>query len=262
VAVIAAVHGPTRVAARGRLGLYSAASGDDVDVSGACSSNCFDIAFRKKRKFVHQTLYMGCRQRISDCCSQHSTQSASEPPDRGKISKSLRRSLGRAQGLLHLISAWASAQGLGFGQILERGPAYLLVLKANHGKGFLAVWECCDQRCFACGATVKPMFDAFNDSLGRLVRQRVFVCPEAANLEALDGWPRLRTVLAVEIIHTPSCSQNWWVKPIAPVGGTISAGDFRWVGHTNLPKSHITTWCKQCRSAGSGLGCHINDVST
>jgi hypothetical protein len=68
VAVIAAVHGPTRVAARGRLRLYSAASGDDVDVSGACSSNRFDIAFRKKRKFVHQTLYMGCRQHIIERC--------------------------------------------------------------------------------------------------------------------------------------------------------------------------------------------------
>jgi len=50
------------------------------------------------------------------------------------------------------------------------------------------VQECCDQHCFARGATVKPMLDAFDDSRGHLVRRRVFVCPEAAGLEALDAW--------------------------------------------------------------------------
>ena len=43
------------------------------------------------------------------------------------------------------------------------------------------------------------MFDAFDDS--RLVRRRVFVCPQAASLEALRAWPGLRTVLAVETIR-------------------------------------------------------------
>jgi predicted transposase YbfD/YdcC len=47
----------------------------------------------------------------------------------------------------------------------------------------------------------RPVFDAFDDSHGRLVRRRVFVCPEAASLEALDAWPGLRTVLAVETIR-------------------------------------------------------------
>ena len=45
------------------------------------------------------------------------------------------------------------------------------------------------------------MFDAFDDSHGRLVRRRVFVCPQAASLEALDAWSGLRTVLAVETIR-------------------------------------------------------------
>ena len=45
------------------------------------------------------------------------------------------------------------------------------------------------------------MFDAFDDSHGRLVRRRVFVCPEAAALKALDAWSGLRTVLAVETIR-------------------------------------------------------------
>ena len=46
------------------------------------------------------------------------------------------------------------------------------------------------------------MFDAFDDSHGRLVRRRVFVCPQAASLEALRAWPGLRTVLAVETIRS------------------------------------------------------------
>jgi predicted transposase YbfD/YdcC len=156
--------------------------------------------------------------------------------------KTLRRSFGRTQGPLHLVSAWASEQGLALGQrevdgksneitaipalletlslnnsivtldamgcqktiaawILDRGADYLLVLKANHGKAFTAVQEHCDQHCFARGATGRPVFDAFDDSHGRLVRRRVFVCLEAATLEVLDAWPGLRTVLAVETIR-------------------------------------------------------------
>ena len=57
--------------------------------------------------------------------------------------------------------------------------------------------ECCERHCFARDATGKPVFDAFDDS--RLVRRRVFVCPEAAALKALDTG--LRTVLAVETIR-------------------------------------------------------------
>jgi hypothetical protein len=49
---------------------------------------------------------------------------------------------------------------------------------------------------------VKPVFDAFDDSHGRLVRRRVFVCPEAARLEALQAWPGLHTVLAIETIRS------------------------------------------------------------
>jgi predicted transposase YbfD/YdcC len=75
------------------------------------------------------------------------------------------------------------------------------VLKANHSKAFLAVKECCERHCFARDATAKPVFDAFDDSHGRLVRRRVFVCPEAADLKALDTWSGLRTVLAVETIR-------------------------------------------------------------
>jgi predicted transposase YbfD/YdcC len=182
-----------------------------------------------------------------EACFSAWVQSFAEAFDREVVAidgKTVRRSFdrGRTQGPLHLVSAWASEQGLVLGQrevdgksneitaipelletlslkncivtldamgcqkaiadrILERGADYLLVLKANHSKAFLAVKECCERHCFARGATAKPVFDAFDDSHGRLVRRRVFVCPEAAALKALDTWSGLRTVLAVETIR-------------------------------------------------------------
>jgi predicted transposase YbfD/YdcC len=183
-----------------------------------------------------------------EACFSKWAQSFTEAFDREVVAidgKTLRRSFdrGRAQGPLHLVSAWASEQGLVLGQrevdgksneitaipelletlalknsivtldamgcqktiadrILERGADYLLVLKANHGTAFAAVQEYCEQQCFAIGAKGRPVFDAFDDSHGRLVRRRVFVCPEAAGLEALEAWSGLRTVLAVESIRS------------------------------------------------------------
>jgi len=183
-----------------------------------------------------------------EVCFSAWAQSFAEAFDREVVAidgKTLRRSFdrGRAQGPLHLVSAWASEQGLVLGQrevdgksneitaipalletlslkncivtldamgcqktiagrILERHADYLLVLKANQGKAFRAIKEWCEQHCFARGATGRPAFDAFDDSHGRLVRRRVFVCPEAASLEALRAWPGLRTVLAVETIRS------------------------------------------------------------
>jgi predicted transposase YbfD/YdcC len=182
-----------------------------------------------------------------EACFSAWAQSFAEAFDREVVAidgKTVRRSFdrGRAQGPLHLVSAWASEQGLALGQrevdgksneitaipalletlslkncivtldamgcqktiadrILERDADYLLVLKANHSKTFRAVKECCERHCFARDATGKPVFDAFDDSHGRLVRRRVFVCPEAADLKALDTWSGLRTVLAVETIR-------------------------------------------------------------
>jgi predicted transposase YbfD/YdcC len=86
-------------------------------------------------------------------------------------------------------------------KIRARGADYLLVLKANHGRAFGAVREHFERTCFGRGSGGRPVFDAFDESHGRLVRRRVFVSPPAAGLEPLDGWPDLRTVLAVETIR-------------------------------------------------------------
>jgi predicted transposase YbfD/YdcC len=158
--------------------------------------------------------------------------------------KTVRRSFdrGREQSPLHLVSAWASEQGVVLGQrcvddksneitaipelleslalentlvtldamgcqkniaqrILDCKADYLLVLKANHGNAYAAVQRHFEQHCFGRNTTARAVFDAFDESHGRLVRRRVFVRSQAASLEALSGWPGLRTVLAVEAIR-------------------------------------------------------------
>lgn len=87
-------------------------------------------------------------------------------------------------------------------KILDRGADYLITLKANQGRMFAAVREHCDETCFGRTVVLRPVCDAFDDSHGRLVRRRVFACPQASTLEALRDWPGLHTVLAVETIRT------------------------------------------------------------
>jgi predicted transposase YbfD/YdcC len=87
-------------------------------------------------------------------------------------------------------------------KILERGADYLVTLKANQGKKHRAVQELCEATCFSRSATHRPVHDQFDDGHGRLVRRRVFACPEAMALEPLRDWPGLKTVLAVETIRS------------------------------------------------------------
>ena len=159
--------------------------------------------------------------------------------------KTVRRSGSRRHdhGPLHLVSAWASDQGLVLGQrevdgksneitavpelldtlhldgcivtldamgcqkniaakIRDGDADYLLVLKANHGRAFEAVREHFEHFCFGRGSGGRPVFDAFDEGHGRLVRRRVFASPAARELEPLHDWPDLRTVLAVETIRS------------------------------------------------------------
>ena len=59
-----------------------------------------------------------------------------------------------------------------------------------------------DQHCFRRGAPRHADCDAFDDTHSRLVRHRVFASTDAAALDALSGWPGLRTMLAVESIRS------------------------------------------------------------
>jgi predicted transposase YbfD/YdcC len=87
-------------------------------------------------------------------------------------------------------------------KILDKCADYLVTLKANQGRMFAAVQEHCAETCFERGATNRPACDAFDDSHGRSVRRRVFVCPLAHELEPLRNWPGLKTVVAVENIRS------------------------------------------------------------
>src|SRR5919107_160034 len=86
-------------------------------------------------------------------------------------------------------------------RIRAKGADYLLVLKANHGRAFEAVREHFERTCFGRGSGGRPVFDAFDEGHGRLVRRRVFASPAAGELEPLSGWPELGTVLAAETIR-------------------------------------------------------------
>jgi predicted transposase YbfD/YdcC len=86
--------------------------------------------------------------------------------------------------------------------ILERGADYLLTLKANQGKVYDEVRAWFAAHAFDCGADVRPCFDVFDDTHGRLVCRRVFACPDASCFAMLRDWPGLAGVLTTETIRS------------------------------------------------------------
>jgi predicted transposase YbfD/YdcC len=87
------------------------------------------------------------------------------------------------------------------GRILDRGGDYLLALKGNRKKAHAEVKAWFAAHALARGASLRPFFDAFDDSHGRLVRRRVFACPDLGAFATLAAWPGLAVVLAVETIR-------------------------------------------------------------
>jgi predicted transposase YbfD/YdcC len=159
--------------------------------------------------------------------------------------KTVRRSFdkGNQQGPLHIVSAFATEQGLSLGQlavngksneitaipelldslslagnivtldamgcqraiaqkILDQQADYILALKGNQGNRHKAVVNYCAAACLSRSAPLKPFYDAFDETHGRLVRRRAWVCPEASELDALRDWPGIRNVLAIETIRS------------------------------------------------------------
>src|ERR687897_611730 len=110
--------------------------------------------------------------------------------------KTVRGSLDRRSGRspLHLVSAYATGHGLVLAQrAAEEKRGELTVLPE------LRDWFAANA--FALGAPLRPVFDAFDDGHGRLVRRRVFACPDVGAFATLKGWPGLEAVLAVETIR-------------------------------------------------------------
>src|SRR6187397_594358 len=86
-------------------------------------------------------------------------------------------------------------------QITTRGGDYLLALKGNQKKAHAEVKRWFEANAFSLGGSLRPCFDAFDESHGRLVRRRVFACTDLAPFATLRDWPGLATVVAVETIR-------------------------------------------------------------
>ena len=86
-------------------------------------------------------------------------------------------------------------------RITARGGDYLLTLKGNRRKAHAEVKAWFAANAFALGGSLRPCLDAFDDGHGRLVRRRVFACPDVGVFATLADWPSLRAVLAVETIR-------------------------------------------------------------
>src|SRR3954449_4141029 len=86
-------------------------------------------------------------------------------------------------------------------RVVGRGGDYLLALKGNRRKAHAEVKAWFAANAFARGAPLRPFSDAFDDGHGRLVRRRVFACPDPTAFGTLKDWPGLRAVLAVGTIR-------------------------------------------------------------
>ena len=104
------------------------------------------------------------------------------------------------RGCLVSLDALACQPGIAE-RIVGRGGDYLLTLKGNQRKAHAEVKAWFAANAFAPGAPLCPFFDAFDDGHGRLVRRRVFACPDVGAFATLADWPGLKVVLAVETIR-------------------------------------------------------------
>jgi predicted transposase YbfD/YdcC len=104
------------------------------------------------------------------------------------------------RGCLVSLDALACRPGIAE-RIVGRGGDYLITLKGNQRKVHAEVRGWFATNAFALGAPLRPCFDAFDEGRGRLVRRRVFACPDLGALATLEDWPGLAAVLAVETIR-------------------------------------------------------------
>jgi predicted transposase YbfD/YdcC len=104
------------------------------------------------------------------------------------------------RGCLVSLDALACRPGIAE-RIVGRGGDYLITLKGNQRKVHAEVRDWFAANAFAPGAPLRPCFDAFDEGHGRLVRRRVFACPDVDAFATLKDWPELAAVLAVETIR-------------------------------------------------------------
>src|SRR5215213_10313063 len=143
---------------------------------------------------------------------------------------------------------------------------YLLVLKANHGHAFEAVREHFERTCVGRGSGGRPVFDAFDESHGRLVRRRAFVSSAVRELAALHQcctngpisapcwrWrrsaastaparPRSATSLPAAATILPS-----WSEPSAGTGASRTPC----IGFSTSPSARMTAGCATAPQPGT-----------
>src|SRR3954468_16060608 len=88
-------------------------------------------------------------------------------------------------GCLVSLDALACQPGIAE-RITDRGGDYLLALKGNRKKAHAEVKAWFAANAFALGGSLRACFDAFDESHGRLVRRRVFACPDAGVFTTLE----------------------------------------------------------------------------
>jgi predicted transposase YbfD/YdcC len=94
---------------------------------------------------------------------------------------------------------------------------------------------------FSMHGSLRPCFDAFDEGHGRLVRRRVFACTELEPLAALQRWPGLTTVLAVENIRSINGS------------GKVTAEVRYYLSSSKLPPTQLATAIRSHWAIENGL---------
>ena len=94
---------------------------------------------------------------------------------------------------------------------------------------------------FALGTLLRPCFDALDDGHGRLVRRRVFACPDVGIFRPLEDWPGLRAVLAVETIRGVNGT------------GKVTAEIRHYLSSAQLPPEQLATAIRRHWAIENGL---------
>ena len=126
-------------------------------------------------------------------------------------------------------------------RITARGGDYLLALKGNRKKAHAGVKRWFEANAFSLGGSLRPCFDAFDESHGRLVRRRVFACTELGPWAVLQRWPGSTTVLAVENIRGINGS------------GKVTAEIRCYLSSSRLPLTQLATAIRSHWAVENGL---------
>ncbi|GHO47724.1 ISAs1 family transposase [Ktedonospora formicarum] len=85
--------------------------------------------------------------------------------------------------------------------IRDQQADYVITVKGNQHHTLQEVETWFEEHAFAVPTSLKPVLDAFDESHGRLTRRRVFVHAVPTELQVLEDWPGIKSILAVASIR-------------------------------------------------------------